>query len=82
MRRGASSRRGYPGVRPASSMTRARARAIKTWGGRTVDEQVIREAVSVKSALGENPKRVYGDQKKLPVAMVGPSNARSPSRTR
>ncbi|WP_353707139.1 amidohydrolase family protein [Cellulosimicrobium sp. ES-005] len=45
--------------------------AIKTWGGRTVDEQVIRETVSVKSALGENPKRVYGDQKKTPSTRLG-----------
>ncbi|WP_454083326.1 amidohydrolase [Georgenia sp. Marseille-Q6866] len=45
--------------------------AIKTWGGRTVDEQVIRERVSVKSALGENPKRVYGDKKALPSTRLG-----------
>ncbi|MFC8599521.1 amidohydrolase [Isoptericola sp. NPDC057191] len=45
--------------------------AIKTWGGRTVDEQVISDAVSVKSALGENPKRVYGDQKKAPSTRLG-----------
>lgn len=45
--------------------------AIKTWGGRTVDEQVISDAVSVKSALGENPKRVYGDQKKAPATRLG-----------
>lgn len=45
--------------------------AIKTWGGRTVDEQVIRERVSVKSALGENPKRVYGDRKALPSTRLG-----------
>ncbi|GAA1725625.1 amidohydrolase [Isoptericola hypogeus] len=45
--------------------------AIKTWGGRTVDEQVIAEAVSVKSALGENPKRVYGEQKKTPSTRLG-----------
>jgi imidazolonepropionase-like amidohydrolase len=45
--------------------------AIKTWGGRTVDEQVIAEAVSVKSALGENPKRVYGNQKQLPSTRLG-----------
>ncbi|MGN9785503.1 amidohydrolase [Nonomuraea sp. ZG12] len=44
--------------------------AIKTWG-RTVDEMLIREPVSVKSALGENPKRVYGDQKKLPSTRQG-----------
>ncbi|WP_413450392.1 amidohydrolase [Georgenia phoenicis] len=45
--------------------------AIKTWGGRTVDEQVIRERVSVKAALGENPKRVYGDKKALPSTRLG-----------
>ena len=45
--------------------------AIKTWGGRTVDEQIFREAVSVKSALGENPKRVYGDRKALPSTRMG-----------
>ncbi|OLT51719.1 amidohydrolase [Cellulosimicrobium sp. CUA-896] len=48
--------------------------AIKTWGGRTVDEQVFQESVSVKSALGENPKRVYGDQKKLPSTRLGVAN--------
>ncbi len=45
--------------------------AIKTWGGRTVDEQVIRAAVSVKSALGENPKRVYGDRTQMPSTRLG-----------
>ena len=45
--------------------------AIKSWGGRTIDEQVIREAVSVKSALGENPKRVYGSRDALPSTRLG-----------
>ncbi|MGO1582343.1 MAG: amidohydrolase [Actinomycetaceae bacterium] len=45
--------------------------AIKTWGGRTVDEQVLSDAVSVKSALGENPKRVYGEQKVTPSTRLG-----------
>lgn len=44
--------------------------AVKCWG-RTVDEMVLREAMSVKSALGENPKRVYGEQKKLPSTRLG-----------
>ncbi|MGW0805176.1 amidohydrolase [Nonomuraea sp. NPDC002799] len=44
--------------------------AIKCWG-RTVDEMVLKEPTSVKSALGENPKRVYGDQKKLPSTRQG-----------
>ncbi|MDQ2623663.1 MAG: amidohydrolase family protein, partial [Actinomycetota bacterium] len=45
--------------------------AMKTWGGRTVDEQVISDSVSVKSALGENPKRVYGDRKETPSTRLG-----------
>jgi imidazolonepropionase-like amidohydrolase len=45
--------------------------AIKTWGGRTVDEQLLRYDVSVKSALGENPKRVYGDKKQTPATRLG-----------
>jgi imidazolonepropionase-like amidohydrolase len=44
--------------------------AVKCWG-RTVDEMLMREPVSVKSALGENPKRVYGDQKKVPSTRQG-----------
>ncbi|MFC4112089.1 amidohydrolase [Nonomuraea zeae] len=44
--------------------------AIKCWG-RSVDEMLLKEPVSVKSALGENPKRVYGDQKKLPSTRQG-----------
>ncbi|GAB2464779.1 amidohydrolase [Promicromonospora xylanilytica] len=48
--------------------------AIKTWGGRTVDEQVVSDSVSVKSALGENPKRVYGDRNQLPSTRLGVAN--------
>ncbi|MGA4996215.1 amidohydrolase [Nonomuraea bangladeshensis] len=44
--------------------------AVKCWG-RSVDEMLIKEPASVKSALGENPKRVYGDQKKLPSTRQG-----------
>jgi imidazolonepropionase-like amidohydrolase len=45
--------------------------AMKTWGGRTIDEQVIAETVSIKSALGENPKRVYAERKQLPSTRLG-----------
>jgi imidazolonepropionase-like amidohydrolase len=45
--------------------------AIKTWGGRTIDEQLISDAVSVKSALGENPKRVYGEKGQTPSTRLG-----------
>lgn len=34
--------------------------------GRTVDEMVLRSPSGVKSALGENPKRVFGDRKESP----------------
>jgi imidazolonepropionase-like amidohydrolase len=44
--------------------------AVKCWG-RTVDEMLVREPVSVKSALGENPKRVYGEKGKLPSTRQG-----------
>jgi imidazolonepropionase-like amidohydrolase len=39
--------------------------------GRTVDEMVLRSPAGMKSALGENPKRVYGDQKKTPSTRLG-----------
>ncbi|PYY33454.1 amidohydrolase [Curtobacterium sp. MCPF17_011] len=45
--------------------------AIKTWGGRTIDEQLISDAVSIKSALGENPKRVYGEKGQTPSTRLG-----------
>lgn len=44
--------------------------ALKTYG-RYVDEMVLRSPSGVKSALGENPKRVYGDQKKTPSTRLG-----------
>ena len=44
--------------------------AIKTWG-RVVDEMVLKAPASIKSALGENPKRVYGDKKQLPSTRQG-----------
>ena len=44
--------------------------AVKSWG-RTVDDMLVREPVSVKSALGENPKRIYGEKDKLPTTRLG-----------
>jgi imidazolonepropionase-like amidohydrolase len=44
--------------------------AIKCWG-RTVDEMVLREPAGLKSALGENPKRVYGERKEIPSTRLG-----------
>ncbi len=39
--------------------------------GRTVDEMVISGTEAMKMALGENPKKVYGDQKKTPSTRMG-----------
>jgi len=44
--------------------------AVKCWG-RTVDEMVLRQPSGMKSALGENPKRVYGEQHKTPSTRLG-----------
>jgi imidazolonepropionase-like amidohydrolase len=44
--------------------------AVKTYG-RYVDEMVMRSPSGLKAALGENPKRVYGDQKKTPSTRLG-----------
>jgi imidazolonepropionase-like amidohydrolase len=44
--------------------------ALKCWG-RTVDEMVLREPSGLKSALGENPKRVYGERHKTPSTRLG-----------
>ena len=44
--------------------------AIKCWG-RTVDEMVLREPAGLKSALGENPKRVYGERNETPLTRLG-----------
>ncbi|NJC72508.1 amidohydrolase [Planosporangium thailandense] len=44
--------------------------ALKCWG-RTVDEMLLRQPSGLKSALGENPKRVYGDRKQLPSTRLG-----------
>ncbi|WP_435157903.1 amidohydrolase [Amycolatopsis sacchari] len=43
---------------------------VKTWG-RTILDMVFAEQVSVKSALGENPKRVYGEKKQTPSTRLG-----------
>jgi imidazolonepropionase-like amidohydrolase len=44
--------------------------AIRCWG-RTVDDMVLREPAGLKSALGENPKRVYGERKEAPSTRLG-----------
>lgn len=44
--------------------------AVKTWG-RSADEMAFRTNVSLKSALGENPKRVYGEKDRTPSTRLG-----------
>lgn len=39
--------------------------------GRIVDRMVLREPAGLKSALGENPKRVYGERKQTPSTRLG-----------
>lgn len=39
--------------------------------GRTADEMVIDRYIGQKMATGENPKRVYGSQKKAPMTRMG-----------
>ena len=39
--------------------------ALKTYG-RRVDDMIVKAPLAVKVALGENPKRVYGEQRKSP----------------
>ncbi|GAA1329853.1 amidohydrolase [Brachybacterium rhamnosum] len=44
--------------------------ALRTHG-RVVDEMVLREPSGLKAALGENPKRVYGEKKQTPSTRLG-----------
>ncbi len=55
------------GVAPGSSNPiGGKFAAIKTAGSKIVDDLVIKEPIGLKMATGENPKRVYKEQKKMP----------------
>jgi imidazolonepropionase-like amidohydrolase len=43
---------------------------VKTHGIR-IDDMVVRHPTGLKAAMGENPKRSYGDQKKMPSTRLG-----------
>jgi imidazolonepropionase-like amidohydrolase len=45
--------------------------AMKTWAGTSVDDQVMVEALSLKSGLGENPKTVFGPLGAEPKTRMG-----------
>ncbi|QUL98401.1 MAG: amidohydrolase [Candidatus Fermentithermobacillus carboniphilus] len=44
---------------------------MKTWGSPVVDELILKRPSGLKAALGENPKRVYGSQHKMPTTRMG-----------
>ena len=44
---------------------------VKTWGGSMIDDQVVSGDVSVKFALGENPKQVHGADGTMPMTRLG-----------
>ncbi len=44
---------------------------VKLVPGRAVEDMVVPGSESMKMALGENPKRVYGSQKKFPMTRMG-----------
>ncbi len=43
---------------------------VKT-AGRVTEEMIVRDPAGLKAALGENPKYVYGEQKKMPMTRMG-----------
>lgn len=43
---------------------------VKTHGSR-IDHMVVRHPTGLKAAMGENPKRSFGDQKKIPSTRLG-----------
>ncbi|NLC69633.1 MAG: amidohydrolase [Clostridiaceae bacterium] len=43
--------------------------ALKTYG-KSVDDMIIKEPVAIKAAFGENPKRTYGGNKKMPLTRM------------
>ena len=45
--------------------------AVLKTRGRTIEEMLVRFPVGMKMALGENPKRVYGEQKRMPSTRMG-----------
>jgi imidazolonepropionase-like amidohydrolase len=44
---------------------------MKTWGSPVVEDLVIKRPSGLKAALGENPKRNYGAQRKSPATRMG-----------
>lgn len=53
-------------VAPGSANVIGGEAALLKCYGATIEQMLVRQPVGLKAALGENPKRVYGDQKKSP----------------
>jgi len=58
------------GICPGSANVVGGSCAVLKTFGKTIDEMVIKETAGLKIAFGENPKRVYGEQKKKPVTRM------------
>ena len=44
---------------------------IKTPPGPNIEKMIVKNPIGMKMALGENPKRVYGEQRKMPATRMG-----------
>ncbi len=44
--------------------------AMKTYGSTRIDKLIVKDPVSIKFALGENPKRTYNDRDETPVTRM------------
>ena len=54
----------------SANLIGGQAAIVKTYGV-TLDEMLVKAPAGMKMALGENPKRVYGEQKKTPSTRMG-----------
>ncbi|NLK08896.1 MAG: amidohydrolase [Firmicutes bacterium] len=71
LREGASNGVTTVGVVPGSAnVLGGEGVAIHTWGS-VVDDMVVTRDAGLKAAFGENPKRVYQGQKKMPTTRMG-----------
>ena len=44
--------------------------AMKTYGSSRIDKLIVKDPVSIKFALGENPKRAYNDRDETPITRM------------
>ena len=58
-------------VMPGSANVIGGEMAVIKTAGQTIDEMIIKQPSGMKAAFGENPKRIHGDQGKLPITRMG-----------